>query len=1024
MRARLFLLLILFTVTTSFFWDDEEKQLRQLHQNGESAFGKGEFEVAKGAFEELLGRIIVSARKNPSQKYKVDWATYVDVAMRLAACHEELNEKKEAETVLVQLLAKRPPDEFIPPVKLMKARLSATHESPNEAYIEMSAIAAKLPSSHWSGKDLVFFHALEHSLDVYYDDLMAKAKRFLMAGCYAEAISMYEDILSAIEKGSYPKVKTSDSLIVKKIRFHLAESHFLAADYEKSLSLCGGQEKNNGYANKIDREMLYLSALCYREKKEYEKALECFQNYTHASEMGDLDHYDHALFEIGYYYYQNGQSEKAQRYFENLQQYNCKPSHLAAIYLARIYLDKGELREVEKLLLQVMQTLNTNDPLRYECYYLRGVAAYALSEYAASKDFFENSLATRGTSWWRSSVYHLGWCNLRLADDPLKEERVRLGFFNTAEEYFKLLLDDEAGCLSLAQLYLLQFRHFGAKEPLNKLTALLQLKSDSFSSEGQVQALLLLAEGSLGYAQKEQIYVQATEEKYKRAASYPQAWYCRGLNHFQQGLCDPLHDASFFELATLAFEKAFRLVEKSDHQRAANILKLEAKAHILRNSPITSLALLEKLLTQFEEGVEERVETLYLQGLLASHLTDLSYFPVAEESLKCVINAYPQSEYTDDALYALATLYYRSENYEKAKKTFLKLAMEHPASTYAAEAWFWTAEAAACVGENPRVYRCHTYEDYPTSEQAPEAYFRQFPYTAYLEGSSEALSHLREFSTRFPQSPLQIAVNYLIGIHEERGEKAQAAFEKALSAFAIYQQEGGPPDSTYVYFRYQAVLALASLYLNSNSRKDLEECERLLITLVRDFSQKEHPLASILKQKTPYPPQFEEGEFKLVHCYLKEGKDFSAQKLLIQMLNHYSQAGIQQGRHLCQVWEEQGKLAMRCADYDTALNCFEIAQGCENGLSSDEQKLTLWLLQSDAFRGKKEYDTAMRLLSRVINAETASPLRIKAMYLRAEIYELAARPELAIRQLEATAKKGGEWGHKAQEKLRVRYGLE
>ena len=39
------------------------------------------------------------------------------------------------------------------------------------------------------------------------------------------------------------------------------------------------------------------------------------------------------------------------------------------------------------------------------------------------------------------------------------------------------------------------------------------------------------------------------------------------------------------------------------------------------------------------------------------------------------------------------------------------------------------------------------------------------------------------------------------------------------------------------------------------------------------------------------------------------------------------------------------------------------------------------------------------------------------MYLRAEIYELQNRPELALKQLEATASKGGEWSQKAKEKL-------
>jgi tetratricopeptide (TPR) repeat protein len=168
----------------------------------------------------------------------------------------------------------------------------------------------------------------------------------------------------------------------------------------------------------------------------------------------------------------------------------------------------------------------------------------------------------------------------------------------------------------------------------------------------------------------------------------------------------------------------------------------------------------------------------------------------------------------------------------------------------------------------------------------------------------------------------------------------------------------------------------------------------------------------------------EEGELKLVECYFKQGKERQAQLLLQHMLNNYHAQGIEKGFYLSHVWQQQGKLAIKNADYDTAIACLELSLETGIGFLSEEEKLSLWLLQSEAYRGKKEYDIAMRFLSRVINAEAASPLRLKAMYLRAEIYELEGRPELAIRQLEATSKKGGEWAARAQEKLRLNYGLE
>ena len=65
----------------------------------------------------------------------------------------------------------------------------------------------------------------------------------------------------------------------------------------------------------------------------------------------------------------------------------------------------------------------------------------------------------------------------------------------------------------------------------------------------------------------------------------------------------------------------------------------------------------------------------------------------------------------------------------------------------------------------------------------------------------------------------------------------------------------------------------------------------------------------------------------------------------------------------------------------------------------------------------------MMLLSKVINDNAISGLRLNAMYLRAEIYEQQGRHDLAIKQLEATAKKAGEWALKAKEKLEKDYGF-
>jgi hypothetical protein len=63
-------------------------------------------------------------------------------------------------------------------------------------------------------------------------------------------------------------------------------------------------------------------------------------------------------------------------------------------------------------------------------------------------------------------------------------------------------------------------------------------------------------------------------------------------------------------------------------------------------------------------------------------------------------------------------------------------------------------------------------------------------------------------------------------------------------------------------------------------------------------------------------------------------------------------------------------------------------------------------------------------LSKAINDDAISSLRIKAMFIRAEIYAIQGRNDLARKQLEATSKKGGEWALKAKQKLDMEYGYQ
>lgn len=1024
MKTRFFLISFLLSVSPLFC---EEKDLKQLHHTAEAAMGAQNFSAAKEAYERLLEK--VTPPTSFSRRHRVDWATYVDLVTRLAHTYLALGEYEKGETLLASLLERKMPEEFIPSVKLLQSRFHCSQQSPGDAYLLMKETALQSPMEDWKGEDRSLFLSLEYVLNAHYDSLLQRAKRFFTAGNYSHAKEMYQELIEAIEKGYYPKASMENSLIKKKVLYRLAEANFYLADYEKTLTLI---PEISQAEDKIDRQLLYLAAMAYQEKHAYEKALDYFDSYLRSGQKEELPHYEHALFEMGHGYYQSGQFAEAQRYFEKLYKTTSKrekPFFLGTIYLAKIHLKDRLPRLAESILSTASKQLPSKDPLQYEIAYLRGSAAFDAGNYVRAAEFFELSFPAPPISgnWCHDALFRLGWCYSKLGDDCRKAKHVRELLISKAEAIFRRLMhteEHERACLALGKLYLLRFEQTGEESFLSKMEIFLAKESPTFSLEGQLHSLLLRASSKTDYEQRERILRKATDPLYVASPSYAEAWYYRGLNHFQEGLSKKENQNPFFDKAIEAFEKALSVVEHQDPRKVADLLKWEAHATFYRNSTYASLEACEKLLNQFPISLQEKESILYLRGLVACRLSDENSLAIAKSSLKLVSSLFPEGLYADAALYLLGTLHYQQEEFQEAKEAFLALGEKYPTSIWAGKGLFWAAESAEKMGEETQFIRKQVFEKYPYSEFADEAYFRFFPLEAYSLGEKEAMTHLKEFFFRFPDSPLNIAAFYYMGVHALSKEEGKEYFENCLASFEGASKKNHRIPSPLIYFRYRSLVELAQLHLNNGDFESLEKSFSLLQGIIHEFETPGHPLAAEVQDKITYPSLHEESEFLLALAYLKAGKPQKTQEIFAKMLSHYASAGIRSGYYLARVWQEQGTLALECSDTETALRCFKMAEECGKGHFSGDQKLSLWILQSDCYRKRNEFDAAMKMLSQVINEDIASPLRVKAMILRAEVYELQGRYELAIRQLQAVTKKGGEWALEAKEKLKGQYGLD
>lgn len=1007
MIKALFTLFFLSTTAHLLLGAIDEKELRHLHHLAESAMNRCEFSQAKEAYEHILDEIS-SPSLHPT-KYPVDWMTYVDLTTRLAEAHLRLKEYAEGEKLLNHLVEKNPPSSLMPLIRLLQSRFRNSLGSPGDAYQLMKEALAISPISSWRGEDRSLFHTLEYMLNNHYEQNLQKAKRFFAAGCYKEAKQLYETLLDTLEKGHYPKGEPTSSFLKKKLSCCLAEVNFCLADYEKTLALISSIEQEN---KGIDCNLLYLAALSYLERQEYEQALEYFDAYLQSAKPLELPHYEHALFEKGFVFYQSGNFSMAKEAFEKLQTEDVKrekSAFLAMIYLARIYLMEKKVAEVEKILSPLSKELKATNPLQYEIAYLRGKAAFEAEDYALAARFFEASFPSSSISgkWCEDAFLHLGWCHLK------QNEMAK------AEGIFRRLLRThlhEEATLSLGKLYLLK----NEKESFEQLENLLLEQGSRLSLNGKLQALLLRAETKSTFEEKEFFYEKATDSPFEMAPSYGEAWFCKGLNHFQMGIAQVQKGSFLFEKAISEFERALLCVGENNREQAMQWLKWEIQTLLQVKAPWVAIELTEKGLTQFSLSGKLKEELCYLRGLIAAHQMDEKGFALAEESLSQVSSSFPKGRYADHALYVLGTLYYQRGKFDQSKAIFLRLAENYPSSSLAANGWFFAAEAGEKLGNNVSELRKNVFEKYPLSEYADAAYFYLFSVDAYQRGEKEALLHLERFATLFPHSSFRAACAYFLGLNAPDFETAKTRFEEGLSAFEK------KPSSSYslIYFHYRTTIDLALLYLKQGDLSDLPQAMELLEKTIGDFEIEDHPWASKLKNQTSYPPLYEESEFTLALCLLKAKEAKRAQEIFARMLSHYSNAGIKQGYYLARLWQEQGLLALEANDHETALRCFQIAQRCGQNFLHTDQKLSLWISESECYKRQKSYDLAMRKLSAVVNEDVVSPLRMKAMLLRAELYELQGRYDLALRQLEGVAKKGGEWALIAEQQIKEKYGID
>lgn len=856
-------------------------------------------------------------------------------------------------------------------------------------------------------------------------ELFGKAEELFKATLYLESIPLYQ----RIDDPAYKPVAL----------LRQGQSLYYDKQYADALKLLTSISEDASLGE-LHEDRVLFTAMCLRHLKQYDQAI------AYLSRPLTSKYRDEQQMELGLAFYLEGNFKDARLHFEQLDNVKHK-SHLyilSRLYLARIALRTGEPIIADQLLESIG---SIEDPfLIRETLFLKGEVALQQQRYRDAVHNFDQAYPPNTPlkhHWEKEIAYSRGWSYLKLAENE-SDEGNKNRLLDKALESFLLISQNDATekyRLALAQTYLLRAKSGGAigYAEANKI---LSAENNFSSLDIQEFVLLMQAEASEDYANRAAAYEQLTDPSKASTSFHAKALYFKALNDYLEA--DKQKTPAAYQKAAISFETAYSYHHSLEKDQSSNCLQLWAEACWGIGSlegHVQTLDVLAIALSDYPD--EHRWDSLI--GPYTMQLIDEQgperIIARSENTLKERLDRH-QSPAT---FLALADFYAKRAQFEEAYSTYVAFVEKFPNSEEVPKALLQAAlslEMQPGKEKHAQALRKNIYEKYPLSEAAPQAYFLAYTYQDYLQGDRDAIKHLSSFADLFPNSPLLIHVNYMIGLDLKRDRRNQEgkwirkrnptqsvqAFTDVEDTFDRLLKEGAIPDNEkehYARLRYRASLEKGLVHYEVGQESNAAKRDIYLQYAIDVFGQlkialedKENPLVKNFYVDNSFPLIYEEGLYWLALSYQHKGDKNAARQIFEEMLGHYQAAGMSGGYYLSRTYYELGMEQLQRGDYRKAYDLFTAADEAAKGryLSVDE-KLDLWLKQSECCKELGENENAMLVLSKVINDDSISHLRLKAMFLRAALYEKMGRPELARRQLESVAKMSGEWAEQAKIRL-------
>ncbi len=1026
---------------------NSKEDVKTLYQNAERSMMIKDFASARQAYLNLL------QSTSPSS---VDIFYYADVCIRLSFAEKELGLLEEAEKRLQRLLFKPLPDDLYLRAKLLLAKIFQAQHKEENAYFLLIQLQSQLPFEKWQPEDRGYFVMLQGSLTEQYQLLLCQATRLYEAAMYQESTILLQELMQKVEAGKYPNHAT-DSLKILKL---LVKAHFHNKNFSKIITLL--QPKKEALLVQNEEETLIYLARSYKEIGSLMQAQELYEQLQNKNDT--LDFYlslekGQTEFLVGNYLKAKTTLSKVLNDCENIDQ-----KILAKLLLAKIYLKEMDYKEVKSLLEKDTEFFLKTDIshanpsiVKYEMAYLLAESYFATSDFERAAFFFEKSIPSLNeekAAWTKYANLKKGSCFLKLAE---KEEV----FLEQAIATFKLLKEDEKikeqALIGLAWAFVLK-NDTHTLESLNELESLIEDTNNFYSLETKAEIELVKIKCEKDPIKKLSLYKTLCESSpLSTTLAGKKAWFFKGEKMLELAksstITSEYPDKTLLKQSIDNFDKSYELLKNLEPEIAA--LSLYNKAYCLhllkdtQNLKICSNTLETLIFNKQFEACPKKIEALYLFINTLSSQSDFEDDAVvkkADKALEMLQELTIDSTYLELSLFNVAKLCYEAELFSKAEELFYKTYQLFPQSKQANECLFFAALCNERSEEEKEIkanfFRRLILKNDPQSPFAEEAYLRLYTFSEYVQGENNALIHLKEMPNLYPQSKHLPIAYFLLGLQakekmsvckeaqnlQDYQVQAFSYFLKVISSFEELAnsepiENAKQEDLKNVYFR--SLIDYASLALETMDKSALETSIYQLNRIKDLYFTCENTLTKELKERYAYPPLLEEIDYLLSKTLLANFQSEMAQKTLEDLVKKYGDLNIKKSYWLTLAYYELGRIESKKQCHEKALTYFKLAdESSYNNLISGEEKLKIWMESSNSLRALGRFDEAMLYLSFVINENISSSTRIEAMLLRSELYQLQGRHELAIKQLEAVSKNGGEFAFQAKDKLKEHYGFE